>query len=699
MEYSYYFKNTHYFRKMIHHKYLKEDRETYLNYRRSLRLCMDDDFYNFLVNNKQELAKILKFINKKLTRFLKESGEKNLNVTEITNYINQVTEEYRERAVIENSILEDKRLNSIEIIDENGAIQRGFQLQALSVKFKELDELYKNLEVAEYKDKIRESAIEIIKRSDISLEDIIKQVSTDYLQKFYEMTVKSERDVLKNDLKIYIKRNLEQFFPLIASHITEDSVKVEEAHYQYTLLVSENPVQKNYMKFIRNNAIRSQASVSIDNKTQEQMMADIINALKKEEEEKSLATSLEVDSLVQRYMDYRDSSETVKKRQALSFTFLKDFLKGNETSKHPAITIEEITEEDVKRFAKLFSNATPKSSKTTRDMTLFELVDYRVKNGLDMYKDNTLEMMQYDIQNFWKYVCKYINNSLNPVLFDAFDVLYLTLQAKHKDKKADIKLRGFTVEELQTFIDVVYAESKVKKILIDSPRNFYCFFFAYCLGTRIAEFTYVRTTDVKKQVKDGETAYYIYLNEDVAPQSLKNKNAHRNIPIPNILIELGFLNYLNHRIRREKEWLWDFPSSGYGAISVFFQRHIKNNFPEEKAELQLRSLRKNFASKVFSEEYNFEEVEVESIKSLEQNLKRLMGHSEGSATGLYLDRIEPLSGKKLLDSLEDYDLDLERLKNDVRSHYKTIITDLDNVDDSFNWLKKSTVKPKKGRRV
>jgi len=33
-------------------------------------------------------------------------------------------------------------------------------------------------------------------------------------------------------------------------------------------------------------------------------------------------------------------------------------------------------------------------------MNLFQLTDYRVKNDLDRYKNNTLEMMQYDIQNF-----------------------------------------------------------------------------------------------------------------------------------------------------------------------------------------------------------------------------------------------------------------------------------------------------------
>ena len=249
---------------------------------------------------------------------------------------------------------------------------------------------------------------------------------------------------------------------------------------------------------------------------------------------------------------------------------------------------------------------------------------------------------------------------------------------------------------MQTFIDIAYSEDKLRRILTDFPRNFFCFFFAYMLGTKIAEFTYIKTSDVKKQIKDGELAYYIYLNEDIASQSLKNKNAHRNIPIPKVLIELGFLNYLNLRIKREKEWLWDFSSSGYGSISVFFQRHIKKLFPKEKRELQLRSLRENFASKVFSEDYNIKEKNSNNIKSLEQNLKRIMGHEEGSTTGVYLDRIEPIIGKKLLDTLGDYDLNLEEIKSCIRNYYQNILID---IDSSFNWKKKSNIKPKKGRRI
>jgi len=48
----------------------------------------------------------------------------------------------------------------------------------------------------------------------MSFEDVLSKVSVDNLQKFYEMTVKSKRGVILNDLKTYMRRNIELFYPL-----------------------------------------------------------------------------------------------------------------------------------------------------------------------------------------------------------------------------------------------------------------------------------------------------------------------------------------------------------------------------------------------------------------------------------------------------------------------------------------------------
>lgn len=76
-----------------------------------------------------------------------------------------------------------------------------------------------------------------------------------------------------------------------------------------------------------------------------------------------------------------------------------------------------------------------------------------------------------------------------------------------------------------------------------------------------------------------------------------------------------------------------------------------------------------------------------------------LGYHSSSASGNYLGRIEPIKGKSILDELADYDLDLTVLKNTVEKYFNVIKRDLDFLEDKNDWMIKSRVKPKKGRKV
>ena len=79
-------------------------------------------------------------------------------------------------------------------------------------------------------------------------------------------------------------------------------------------------------------------------------------------------------------------------------------------------------------------------------------------------------------------------------------------------------------------------------------------------------------------------------------------------------------------------------------------------------------------------------------------IKRIIGHTEGTISETYLGRIEPAIGKNILDSFGDYNLNLEKLKNDVKDYYRIIKRDLDIKDDN-TWRNVSVAKPKRGRRI
>jgi hypothetical protein len=132
-------------------------------------------------------------------------------------------------------------------------------------------------------------------------------------------------------------------------------------------------------------------------------------------------------------------------------------------------------------------------------------------------------------------------------------------------------------------------------------------------------------------------------------------------------------------------------------MTKYFDK-ITNGFYEDTAEnrikggnvIQFRSLRKNFSEYIFSNK--------SGQYYTEQNAKRLIGHEEGTSSGTYLGRIEPLVGKSILDEFKDYSLDLTTLYDLVENYYKNIARDLD-IKDKNDYMITSTVKPKKSRKI
>lgn len=700
MRYGYFFKGSFYFKKRIHRKHLK-NRDKDLIYRRSLRKCIDVDFYNFLEVNNHYLDKLFIYLNKYLTIRLKMSNKES-SVTDINIYIEELCENYKKEAQIENSILEEKRIRAIEYIDMNGnGMQDGYLLQALTKKFKEIDIQYHRLE--REPQKTQELGNEILKRSNISMEKVL-QIPTDKLQHFYEILIKNERDILLHDIKRYIARNLFQFFPFIMNPTADDKIKIEEAYSKFIMLVQQHPLQSNYIDFINNHAIDKNINNTAENDlfkglSQDDFIKKIMSKIKENDREKVLETSLEINTLIDNFITYKKAPEREAKYRN-SLRFFSEFLKGDD--KYKPLKIEDLTTKEIDLFEDLLSDCRPKSSsKELRVKNLFQLVEMRKEENYSRLAENSAKLIDDHIKEFWKYVTTHIDNNLKESLFRGFSVRQAINEKNDDEGITPSKLRCFTNNELQIIIDNIYNDENLHKVLHEKPKYFYSFCFYLFLGTRINEFMNIRLDSIRYQEKNGERIYYIWLNENHQLQKLKNKNAHRNIIIPQLLIDLGFLNYVDKRLKNNDEWLWDFTlKSRYSTISVFFNREISKLFPKSvdnrtnrrKGEnlVQMKSLRKNFCEDTFKSKV--------SDYDTEQNKKRLMGHSEGTTTEVYLGRIEPYIAKQILDSLNDYNLNLSSLKENIRSFYKEIKTDID-IPKGGNWEELSRVKAKRGRKV
>lgn len=703
MKYCYYFKESYYFRKRINPKFLC-DRNNYLIYRRSLKVVLKDPFlYKVLEESKNGVQDICSFINEKLTAKFRRDGE--MEVTEVSEFIDGVCDDYMRVALAEGTLLEDKRVSELGYTDEEGSKHLGYNLQALSVEYKSVVEQINTLDnSSKSKKRSKLLAHRIMKRTNISFQQVLEQVPADSLNFFYEKLIKNERRVLENDILRYFQRNLHEVRPIVENPHDEPDRQAIDAFYTYLRLVTREPLQKDYFDLIKKNAVKKTNSgfFESDREKSKDFVLKVAEELKKLDAEKVKEVSLDISALIDGYVSFKKSTDRIQKRQRNSLQFLSDYLKGDGEAYEPK-TISEVTLKDVQKLCELLVNSTHKGTAATKDMNLFQLVDYRKRSNAKRYATNTVSHIETDIKDFWKYLCKYKMENLNRDLFDGFNLISDIKYAKEDHNEEDRLIRRFSEKELQIFIDKVYEAKNLKKNLLDQPRNVYCFFFGFMLGLRISEFLYIRTSDINVQEKDGQRVYYIYLNADVPPQRLKNKNAHRNIPIPETLIDLGFLNYVALRKKRGKEWLWDYPTSGSNSTSSYIERYIGRLFPEcvkkmnsesEENYLQFRSLRKNFANYLA----NLEE-KISGDSNYGPNFKRLIGHEEGTSTGRYLGRLSPIIGKNILDSLGDYGLDLSRLKNDINNHYREIQRDLMDLKDNDEHARVSKVKAHRRRAV
>ena len=209
--------------------------------------------------------------------------------------------------------------------------------------------------------------------------------------------------------------------------------------------------------------------------------------------------------------------------------------------------------------------------------------------------------------------------------------------------------------------------------------------------------------DIKVQTKGDKKYYYLYLNENEKFQHLKNENAHRNIPITDLMIDLGFLNYVEIRHKKGAETLFDFPKSVGSAARAFFSRKFVNLFPNQADTrenrnnrildnyIQFRSFRKNFAELLFSETRN-------SYDTIE-NKKRIMSH-DNQITGVYLGRAEPFQIYHILNDIDYSHINFEPLKVNIKDYFKTIKTDLKWLKEEVEeWKIKSKVRPKRGKKI
>ncbi len=686
-------KGSLYFRKRISHKHLVSDKKN-VEVRKALRPATKK-YYHILLNNHGELAKLSSYLNDRIDIYLKHKGK--VEMIEIIEYINDLCDEYYKHAIVENSNLEMRRVEELEYINENG-IQQGYSIQALAREYKVIVTQYDNLDNTQ---KTIEVGSKIVKRSNITKDQLL-EIKPNQLVSFYEMLIKAEKAVLENDIKLYISRNLHQFISLITDMSQDQFSKAEEAYYETLKIIRENEPQIDYLNFIYQK--KKDTSGGFGGISKEDLFNEIFQQLQTKEEDKVLNTSTKLSSLVDGFINFKKYTETRAKTARRSIKLFTDFLEGN-GAEYKAKNLEELTVEDMLELEKLLIEMRVRSkAQKFNNVTIFDLVRMRKEDKSARIGVETIEGIESYIKDFWNYIDTYISNitikrSLIKVLHCKAAVK--EIMSDNEENSADI--RSFTIQELNIFLLDTYSKKELKKILLSQPRNFWLFILGLTTGMRHEEGLLIALNDIKMQVKNGKKYYYIYLNEDQKYQHLKNHNAHRNIPITELLISLGFLDYINKRKLNGHTTLFDFTKTGATASNSFFQRHLTKLFPDfvlnDKNKnmgiidsyVQFRSLRKNFSNYLFEENRN--------EFYTEQNKEKIMGHKVEGMKGGYAGRLEPFRAFNILNSMPfEESINLNAIR-EITSDFYNETTELDWITEEYKWNTASKVKPKRGRRV
>ena len=682
-----------YFRKRISHKYLLSGKKK-VEIKKALK-PVTKKYYHILLNNHEELAKLSAYLNDRIDIFLKHKGR--VEMIDIIQYINNLCYDYYEHAIVENSSLEVKRVKELEYINENG-IQQGYSIQALAKEYKTVVTQYDYLEDTQ---KTVEIGTRILKRSEITKEQLL-EIRPDQLVIFYEMLIKAEKTILENDIKLYVSRNLHQFIPLVTDMSQDNFSKIEESYYTLLQIIRDNEPQIDYLNFIQK--MKKETSSNLGLISKEEIISELIQELKTKEEDKVLNTALNLHILIENFINFKKYNDKRAKAAFRSIKLFTDFVEGN-GAEYKRKTLEELTTTNMIEFEELLIEIKIRTrAKIFDNLTLFELVKIRKEDNSSRIGSDTIEGIEGYIKDFWNYLFKHEQSiKIDKDLITVLHCKNALLNIMQDKEETEASLRSFTIKELNSFLLDTYNKVDLKRILLSQPRNFWLFILGIVTGMRHEESLLIALDDINMQIKNDKKYYYIYLNKDKPYQHLKNRNAHRNIPITDFLISLGFLDYIHKRKMNNHTTLFHFTKTGATASNAFFKRHLEKLFPDSvlniknknmgtiDSYIQFRSLRKNFSNFLFEEQRtSFDTVE---------NKEKIMGHKVEGEKSRYMGRLEPYKAFNILNSIEfEESLNFTIIKETTHDFYEER-TELEWLEEEYNWNNVSKVKPKKGRRV
>jgi integrase len=169
-------------------------------------------------------------------------------------------------------------------------------------------------------------------------------------------------------------------------------------------------------------------------------------------------------------------------------------------------------------------------------------------------------------------------------------------------------------------------------------------------GMRLNEACQLYLNDIRQ---DDAGIWFISINDDADDKSLKTKASEREVPIHSKLIELGFLNYVNHVRKLEHQRL--FPELNYRKADGY-GRGVSSWFTKYRGRIGIKDKSKVFHSFRHTVSNLFKQNDVVEVVAA-----AVIGHDHDTMTyGNYGDKYSPSKLQKIVE-LIDYGIDFSPL--------------------------------------
>ena len=226
--------------------------------------------------------------------------------------------------------------------------------------------------------------------------------------------------------------------------------------------------------------------------------------------------------------------------------------------------------------------------------------------------------------------------------------------------------KEFRIEQLENFFNTDWYNKDLEYNLKEEPHKIWIPLILLFTGARTNEISQLYINQIKE--KDG--VYFFKVKNEEVEQRTKNKSSNRLIPIHKILIDLGFLNYLEFQKKNKKERLF---SELYLTKSKGYGQHFGKIFNDfKKTWLEEETIRKIIERKILLDLHSFRHTFTTALrggKVTEEDISFILGHKKNQTQ-----KYGSIPAKEFLSKINKvkYKLDFKQLKKDISKFYDSL---------------------------